>query len=82
MIYLPGMSSVPLGDFTLTPANSTIKVVRNGTPYTGQGDDITLNFSALQTNKTYIITGGVDNSVVVGGQTLTINSIVAYKAGS
>ncbi len=82
MIYLPGRSSVPLGDFTLTPANSTIKVVRNGTPYTGQGDDITLNFSALQSNKTYIITGGADKSVVVGGQTLTINSIVAYKAGS
>lgn len=84
MIYLPGRSSVPLGDFTLTPANSTIKVVRNGTTtYTGQGDDITLNFSALQANKTYIITGvAADKSVVVGGQTLTINSIVAYKAGS
>ncbi len=83
MIYIPGMSSVPVGDFTLTPANSTIKVVRNGTTtYSVQGDDITLNFSALQSNNTYIITGGVDKSVVVGGQTLTINSIVAYRAGS
>lgn len=82
MIYLPNRSSVPVGDFVLTPANSIIKVWRNGFEYSGQTDDITLNFSEYQSNKTYIISGGADNSVTVSGQTLTINSIVAYRAGS
>ncbi|RPI92046.1 MAG: hypothetical protein EHM32_09715 [Spirochaetales bacterium] len=86
MIYLPGMSSVPVGDFTLDSMNSTIKVVRNGTTtYSGQLDPITLNFSALQPDNTYIITGGGDNTVQLSTpaiQTLTINSIVAIKAGS
>lgn len=83
MIYLPNLSSVPVGDFELTSANSIIKVWQNGNEYSGQTGNITLNFSEEQTDNTYIITGVAGNKTVsIGGQDLTINSIVAYKVGS